>query len=69
MEIRLEIEGLEFNETQDRVRNQLEGIVGVQGVELSEGQDYVDIRFDEQTSVGEIDSHLKNNGYKVNNIL
>lgn len=69
MNIRLEIDGLEFNETQDRVRNQLEGMIGVQKVDLSEGQDYVDINYDEQTSVEEIDSHLKNNGYKITNIL
>ncbi|WP_099469473.1 hypothetical protein [Konateibacter massiliensis] len=69
MKIRLEIDGLEFEETQDRVRNQLEGIVGVQNVSLSEGQDYVDINYDEQTSMEEIDSHLKNNGYKVTNKL
>lgn len=69
MENRIFIDGLEFNETQDRVRNQLEGIVGVQNVALSEGQNYVDVDYDEQTSIGEIDSHLKNNGYKVSDIL
>ena len=69
MENRIFIDGLEFNETQDRVRNQLEGIVGVQSVDLSEGQNYVDVSYDEQTSIGEIDSHLKNNGYKVSDIL
>jgi cation transport ATPase len=68
MNIRLSIEGLEFNKTQDRVRNQLEGIVGVQDVLLSEGQNYVDIYYNEQTSVEEIDSHLKNNGYKIMDI-
>lgn len=65
MNVRMNIEGLEFNETQDKVRNQLEGIVGVENVSLSEGQNYVDIIYDEQTSTAEIDSHLKNNGYKV----
>lgn len=63
--VQISIDGLEFNEVQERVRNQLEGIVGVQGVYLSEGQDYVGIKYDDQTSVAEIDSHLKNNGYKV----
>lgn len=68
MKSRLFIDGLEFNETQDRVRNQLEGIVGVENVALSEGQNYVDVNYDEQTSIEEIDSHLKNNGYKVSDI-
>lgn len=63
--IRLCIEGLQEVETQDRVRNQLEGIIGIQHVSLSEGQNYVDINFDEQTSVTEINNHLQNNGYKI----
>ncbi|HEX3021804.1 MAG TPA: hypothetical protein VHQ24_11350 [Lachnospiraceae bacterium] len=63
--IRLTIDGLQENETQDRVRDQLEGIIGVQSVKLSEGQNYVDIDYDEPTSVAEINSHLQNNGYKV----
>lgn len=67
--IRLSIDGLEFTETQDKIRNQLEGIVGVAGVLLSEGQDYVDVNYDEQTSVNEISSHLQNNGYKVKDII
>jgi copper chaperone CopZ len=63
--IRFSIEGLQEVETQERVRNQLEGIVGIQNVFLSEGQNYVDINFDEQTSVAEINNHLQNNGYKI----
>lgn len=63
--IRLSIEGLQEVETQERVRNQLEGIIGIQNVSLSEGQNYVDINFDEQTSVSEINNHLQNNGYKI----
>lgn len=63
--IRLSIEGLQEVETQERVRNQLEGIIGIQNVSLSEGQNYVDINFDEQTSVPEINNHLQNNGYKI----
>lgn len=63
--IRLNIEGLQENETQDRVRNQLEGIIGVKEVSLSAGQDYVDIGYDDQTSAAEINNHLQNNGYKV----
>lgn len=63
--IRLSIEGLQEVETQERVRNQLEGIIGIQNVSLSEGQNYVDINFDEQTSVAEINNHLQNNGYKI----
>ncbi|MFU0828317.1 MAG: HMA domain-containing protein [Lachnoclostridium sp.] len=66
--IRLNIEGLNEPETQERVRNQLEGIVGVQKVFLSTGQDYVDINYDHQTSAAEINNHLQNNGYKVTDI-
>jgi|UPI00051AD8F4 copper chaperone CopZ len=63
--VRLTIEGLQFNETQDRVKSQLEGIVGVRNVFLSEGQDYLEVNYDEQTSAQEINNHLQNNGYKV----
>lgn len=63
--IRINIDGLQFNETQERVKNQIEGIIGVTNVKLSEGQDYVDVDFDEQTSVQEINNHLQNNGYKI----
>ena len=66
--VRLNIEGLQDDETQDKVRNQLEGIVGVKGVSLSAGQNYVDINYDEQTSSQEINNHLQNNGYKVTDI-
>lgn len=63
--VRLNIEGLQINETQDKVRNQIDGMLGVMDVKLSEGQDYVDITFDEQTSAQEIHNHLQNNGYKI----
>lgn len=63
--IRLNIQGLQENEIQDKVKNQLEGLIGVHDVCLSEGQTYVDINYDEQTSDAEINSHLQNNGYKV----
>lgn len=63
--VRLTIEGLQENETQARVRDQLEGIIGVKDVLLSKGQDYVDIHYNDQTSISEINSHLQNNGYKV----
>lgn len=63
--VRLNIEGLNDDETQDRVKNQLEGIIGVQKVMLSAGQDYVDINYDDQTSSAELNNHLQNNGYKV----
>lgn len=66
--IRLSIEGLEFSETQDKVRNQLKDMIGVTEVSLSEGQDYMDIQYDGQVSVSEINNHLQNNGYKVTNI-
>ncbi len=67
--IRLSIDGLENTETQDRVSSQLEGIIGIQSVDVHEGQDYLDIDFDDQTSISEINSHLQNNGYKVTNSL
>ena len=67
--IRLNIDGLEDNETQDKVKNQLEGIVGVSKVNLSAGQDYVDVQFDEQTSAMPINSHLHKNGFKVTDLL
>jgi cation transport ATPase len=63
--IRLNIEGLEQNETQDRVKSQLESIIGVQNVYLSSGQTYLEVDYDEQTSDKEINNHLQNNGYKV----
>lgn len=63
--IRLNIDGLEQPETQDRVRNQLENVIGIKEVCLSEGQNYIDINYDEQTSEAEINNHLQNNGYKV----
>ena len=64
--IRLSIDGLEQNETQERVRDQIEGIVGVSKVETSAGQTYVDFTYDEeQTSANEINNHLQNNGYKI----
>jgi cation transport ATPase len=66
--IRFTIEGLQENETQDRVRNQLEGMIGVQKVYLSAGQDYVDINYNDQTSAAEINNHLQNNGYKVTDL-
>lgn len=66
--IRFTIEGLQENETQDRVRNQLEGMIGVQKVYLSAGQDYVDINYDDQTSAAEINNHLQNNGYKITDL-
>lgn len=67
--VRLNIEGLEFEETQSRIKNQLEGMIGVQKVDMSAGQTYVDINHDEQTSVTEINNHLQNNGYKVTDIM
>ncbi len=63
--IRITIEGLEQPETQEKVKNQLEGIVGIQDVALSEGQTYLDVNYDDQTSVAEINNHLQNNGYKI----
>jgi copper chaperone CopZ len=67
--IRLNIEGLQENETQDKVKNQLESIVGVQNVDLSAGQTYLEVSYDDQTSDKEINSHLQNNGYKVMDMM
>lgn len=67
--IRLNIEGLQLNETQDKVKDQLEGIIGVQDVILSAGQTYLDVNYDGQTSYEEINSHLQNNGYNVEDII
>lgn len=66
--IRLTIEGLEQNETQDKVKDQLVGVIGVQNVILSAGQTYLDVKYDDQTSAQEIENHLQNNGYKVMDI-
>lgn len=63
--IRLNIEGLEQKETQDKVRNQLESLKGVQDVCLSIDETFVDVNYDEQTSDAEINNHLQNNGYKI----
>ena len=65
---RISIEGLQQIETQDKVRDQLESIVGVKSVGLSAGQTYVDVDYDEQTSDIEINNHLQNNGYKIMDI-
>lgn len=62
---RFNINGLEQPETQERVKNQLENIIGVKEVCISEGQNYVDINYDEQISEVEINNHLQNNGYKI----
>lgn len=67
--IRFNIDGLEDNETQDKVKNQLEGMIGVHEVAFSNGQNYVDINFDDQTSIPELNNHLQNNGYKVTDIV
>lgn len=67
--VRFNIEGLEKEETQNRVKKQLEGMVGVQKVDMSTGQSYCDIEHDEHTTVSEINSHLQNNGYKVTDIM
>lgn len=68
LNVRLNIDGLEETETQNRVKDQLEGIVGVRSVYVSKGQNYVDVSFDEKTSVMEINNHLQNNGYKVTDV-
>jgi copper chaperone CopZ len=67
--VRFNVDGLEDNETQDRVKNQLEGIIGVKDVCTSNGQNYIDIAYDDQTSIPELNNHLQNNGYKVTEII
>lgn len=66
--VRFNIEGLQQNETQDKVKDQLESLIGVQDVCLSAGQTYVDVKYDEQISNIEINNHLQNNGYKILNM-
>lgn len=63
--LRVTIAGLENNETKERVRGQLENMIGIGDVDLSTGQNYVDISYDDRVSVAEINSHLQNNGYKI----
>jgi len=63
--MRISIDGLEQMETQDKVRDQLESVIGVQNVGMSAGQTYVDVDYDEQTSDIELNNHLQNNGYKI----
>lgn len=65
MNIRLEIEGLEEKETQERVRKQLEGMEGVWDVCMSREEKCVDVSYDDRTSDAEIHNHLQNNGYKI----
>jgi cation transport ATPase len=64
--IRLEIEGLEEEETRERVTGQLKSLIGVTSIELSDNRTYMDVGYDEHTSQTEICSHLQNNGYKIN---
>ena len=66
--IRINIAGLEQMETQDKVRDQLESVIGVKNVGMSAGQTYVDVDYDEQTSDIELNNHLQNNGYKIMDI-
>lgn len=63
--VRLDIEGLQLDKTQDKVRNQLEGVIGVEKVCTSPGQTYVDVFYNEETSEQELGNHLQNNGYKI----
>jgi len=67
--IRLIIDNLEVQETQDRVKSQLENVIGVKRVDLSAGQNYVDISISEETSSAEIHNHLQNNGYRVTDVI
>lgn len=62
---RLHIDGLQQKETQVKVINQLDGIIGVQDVNLSNDEKSLEVYYDEHTSEDEINSHLQNNGYKI----
>ena len=66
--IRINIAGLEQMETQDKVRDQLESVIGVLNVGMSAGQTYADVDYDDQTSDIELNNHLQNNGYKIMDI-
>jgi len=55
-------------ETQDKVRDQLESVIGVLNVGMSAGQTYADVDYDDQTSDIELNNHLQNNGYKIMDI-
>jgi len=66
--VRISIDGLQQMETQDKVRDQLESVIGVQSVDMSAGQTYVDVDYDDQTSDIELHNHLQNNGYKITDI-
>ena len=63
---RFNINGLELEETQTKVRNQLESMNGVYSTLFSAGQDYVDINYDdEQITPSDLSGHLQKNGYKI----
>lgn len=64
--VRLNIEGLQEKETQEKVLNQIKSLKGVQDICLSIDETLVDVSFDEETSEAEINNHLQNNGYKLN---
>lgn len=66
--VRLNIEGIEKRETQDRVKSQLDGVIGIQEVFMSTDKPYLNVDYDEQTSEMEIRNHLQNNGYKINDM-
>ena len=66
--VRICIDGLQQMETQDKVRDQLESVIGVKNVGMSAGQTYVDVDYDDQTSDIELNNHLQNNGYKITDI-
>ncbi|MPW24316.1 hypothetical protein GC105_00720 [Alkalibaculum sp. M08DMB] len=63
--IRLNIDGLVQKETQVRVIDQLDGIIGVQDLNLSDDEKFIEVYYDDQTSEDAINSHLQNNGYKI----
>lgn len=66
--MRVNIDGLEFPETQEKVKDQLDGIIGIKNIDLSTGKDYLEVGYDDQTSEAEIRNHLQNNGYKVTDV-
>lgn len=67
--VRLNIEGLEDIETQNRVKNQLKSLNGVKEVNFSVDEKYVDVTYDRDVTSAHINNHLQNNGYKVNDLV
>ncbi|WP_303864866.1 hypothetical protein [Alkalibaculum bacchi] len=62
---RLCIDSIVDKETQDRVIHQLYGMNGIREAQLSSDKKAIEVIYDEQISLEEINNHLQNNGYKI----